>query len=73
MSKPLTYAGWFEIAKTTRRFQAQRQRKYFDGVERAAALAAIQAPRVLDCQIDAMEYEFTRYHDRCPRWDGSIA
>lgn len=65
----MKYIDAFEIAKTVRRVN---RRKFRDGVERAAALAAVVATSKEEL-VDKMEIEFYRYEDRSPRWDGSIA
>lgn len=73
MIKPRTYVDWFEIARITRLRQQSRGRSFFDGVERAVALAAVNAPRDKESEINAAEYEFRRHEICSPRWDGSIA
>jgi hypothetical protein len=64
-----TYVQAFEIAKATRRCQ---HRIYMDGVERAAALAAVEAKTDKEA-VDAITREFERHEVLCPKWDGSIA
>lgn len=70
----MPYVQAFDIARIALRYQRQRGRKYFDGVERAAALAAISvAIPTKKAFVDAMEIEFMRHLDHAPNWDGSIA
>jgi hypothetical protein len=64
-----TYVEAFEIAKCVRRHSPKIFR---DGVERAAALAAIEVDKENEL-AEAIEREFNRYEVLCPRWDGSIA
>lgn len=69
-----TYAEAFDVASVVRMDREIFGIKFFPGVERAAALACVDAkPLGQDAQIDAMAEAFSRYEDRCPRWDGSIA
>lgn len=72
--RPNGYREWFDIARTTLWHRQGQGEVYYDGVERAAALAALaEQARGKEAQIDAMIDVFARYHDRSPRWDGSIA
>jgi hypothetical protein len=70
----VNYAQWFDIAQTTRLNLHNRQ--FFDGVERAAALAALEQQQHgcgQEAQLSVIQDVFRRYEFRPSRWDGSIA
>lgn len=65
-----SYADAFDIARHVVYYQ---RRKYRPGVERAAALAAVEAkPLGIEAQIEAIENAFKAHEDHSPRWDGSV-
>lgn len=72
MTKPRTYADWMEIAHRAR-LSMPPHKTFREGVERAAALAALNAPNNLDAQISAIELEFHRHSSVqvTPRESGS--
>lgn len=71
----INYAKWFEVAQMARR--ARPYVKYRDGVERAAALAAVEQQEHgcgMPACIDAVERAFESMRVSInPNWDGSIA
>lgn len=60
MNSSRTYAEWFDIARAVR-INMPSHKKFRDGVERSAALAALKAPNDREAQICAIELEFHRF------------
>lgn len=69
---PRTYADWFDFAALSRHCQRKFNKTYRDGVERAAALAAVET-KDAQAAINAFCDTFDRFRSLSPRWDGSIA
>lgn len=66
------YSWWLEVAANTRRYRGS-QEKYRQGVECAAALAAMQETSN-ERSIDRICETFLAYRISInPNWDGSIA
>lgn len=71
------YAKWFEVCNCAAQDLSKRGNKYRPGVERAAALAAVEQQEHgcgIPACIQAIEETFAAYRVSInPRWDGSVA